>query len=161
MISWAKVTIRAIALGNSALGTAGLLLQADSAFRFSQKNQFSSAAPYETYAYWVMASISFALAFVAFLSGFFLWRADRSALRLCNWLFGSQLLYWVGKSILDIGLVTSKSEQAHLYATSIARATGIANMGTAPQIVLLYPVWALVLLNLAYWRMRKANPLFR
>jgi hypothetical protein len=40
----------------------------------------------------------------------------------------------------------------------IGAVNGIGNVGLGLQVVSLYPVWVLVLLNLAYWRMRKAEP---
>src|SRR5260370_25914516 len=86
---------------------------------------------------------------LALISGFFLWRTSRSALRLCNLLFGAQLVYWVGGAMLDVMLATSKSEWAHRLVTSLASVGGIGNMGLAQQVLSLYPVWALLLLNLA------------
>jgi hypothetical protein len=156
--TWPKITIRTIALGNIVIGAMGLYLQVDSAIRFSQRHQFTSIRPYETHAYWVTACTSLVFASLALLSGFFQWRTGRSALRLCNWLFGSQLVYWIGSAMLVVMLVTSKCEWAHRLGMSIGAVGGIGEMGTAPQVVSLYPVWVLVLLNLAYWRMGKAEP---
>ena len=104
-----------------------------------------------------MVCIGTVFALLVFLSGFLLWRADRPALRLCNLLFGSELVYWVGGPMVDVLLVTSKSEWDHRVATSIGAVWGIGNMGIAPQLLSLYPVWVLLLLNLAYWRMGKAE----
>ena len=157
MTIWPKITIRAIALASIVMGAMGLFLQVDSVIRFSQRHQFAAARPYETYAYLSMVCIGTVFAFLVFLSGFFLWRADRPALRLCNLLFGSELVYWVGGPMVDVLLVTSKSEWAHRVATSIGAVWGIGNMGIGPQVVSFYPVWVLVVLNLAYWRMGKAE----
>lgn len=157
-MTWPKATIRTIALGNVVVGAMGLYLQTDSVVRFSQRHQFTSTRPYETYAYCILACISFVFASLALVSGFFLWRTGRAALRLCNILFGSQLVYWVGIAMLDVMLVKSKSEWAHHFVMSIAAVSGVGNMGLAPQVLSLYPVWVLVLLNLAYWRMWKAEP---
>jgi len=158
MTTWPKITIRTIALGNIAMGALGLFLQLDSAVRFSQRHQFIGTRPGETYAYSTLACIAFAFALLALVSGFFLWRTSRSALRLCNLLFGSELIYWVAGAMSDVILATSKSEWAHNFATSVASVSGVGNMGLAPQVLSLYPVWALVLLNLAYWRAGKAEP---
>jgi len=157
MTIWPKITIRAIALASIVMGAMGLFLQVDSVIRFSQRHQFAAARPYETHAYLFMVCIGTVFAFLVFLSGFFLWRADRPALRLCNLLFGSELVYWVGGPMVDVLLVTSKSEWDHRVATSIGAVWGIGNMGIAPQLLSLYPVWVLLLLNLAYWRMGKAE----
>jgi hypothetical protein len=158
--TWPKATIRAIAVANAVLGAAGLFLQADAAIRFSQRNQFSSSVPYLSYMFWVTASVSFALASIALISSFFLWRIDHRALRLCNWLFGAELVYWVGNGLLEVMLATSKSEWAHHFAMSMAGAGGIGNMGMAPQFLSLYPAWAIVILNFAYRRMDKVDPSF-
>ncbi len=152
MTTWPRITIRTIAVGNVAMGAIGLFLQIDSVVRFSQRHQFAPTRPFETYAYWVVACMAFVFASLALISGFFLWRTSRSALRLCNLLFGAQLVYWVGGAMLDVMLATSKSEWAHRLVTSLASVGGIGNMGLAPQVLSLYPVWALMLLNLAYRR---------
>jgi len=156
--TWPKITIRTIALGNVVMGGFGLFLQIDGVIRSSLRHQFTATRPHETYAYWVIACMCFAFVSLTLLSGFLLWRAGRPALRLCNWLFGSQLVYWVGSSVLDVRLLTSKSEWAHRLVTSIGAVSGVGNVGLGPQVLSLYPVWVLVLLNLAYWRMGKAEP---
>jgi hypothetical protein len=156
--TWPKISIRTIALGNVAMGGFGLYLQIDGAIRFSQRHQFTSTRPYETYAFWVIVCIGFVFASLTLLSGFFLWRTGRPALRLCNWLFGSELVYWFGSSMLDVMLLTSKSEWAHRLGMSIGAVGGVGNVGLGPQVFSLYPVWVLLLLNLAYWRMGKAEP---
>jgi hypothetical protein len=74
-------------------------------------------------------------------------------------LFGAELVYFVGGAMLEVTLVTSKSEWAHRLAISIASVGGIGNMGIALQVLSLYPVWVLLLLNLAYWRMWKTEQL--
>ena len=158
MSIWPKITIRTVALANIVMGAVGLFLQVDSVIRFSRRHQFTVAKPDEAYAYWVIVCIGFVFVSLTLLSGFFLWRTTRNGLRLCNLLFGSQLVYWVGGGILDVMLVTSKSEWAHRVVMSIAAASGIGNVGLGPQLLSLYPVWVLLLLNLAYWRMRKAEP---
>jgi len=156
--TWPKITIRTIALGNVLIGGFGLFLQIDSVIRFSQRHQFTATRPYETYAYWATICIGFVFVSLTLLSGFFLWQTGRPALRLCNWLFGSQVVYWVGSSMLDVRLLTSKSELAHRLGMSIGAVSGVGNVGLGPQVLSLYPVWVLVLLNLAYWRMGKAEP---
>jgi|HubBroStandDraft_6_1064221.scaffolds.fasta_scaffold739387_1 hypothetical protein len=148
--TWPKSVIRAVAIANVLLGGLGLYLQVDSALRFIQRSQLGFSTPL---VYWITASISFALTLATFLSSFFLWRTDRRALLLCNWLFGTELVYWVGGSMLDVMLVTSKYEWAHRFVMSTATASGIGNMGIAPQVLVLYPVWALILLNIAYRRL--------
>jgi hypothetical protein len=60
--------------------------------------------------------------------------------------------------MLVVMLATSKSEWAHRLGMSVGAIGGVGDMGTAPQVVSLYPIWVLVLLNLAYWRMGKAEP---
>jgi hypothetical protein len=60
--------------------------------------------------------------------------------------------------MLDVTLVTSKSEWAHRLGMSVGAVSGVGDMGLGPQVVSLYPVWVLVFLNLAYWRIGKAEP---
>src|SRR5260370_42459707 len=84
MTTWPRITIRTIAVGNVAMGAIGLFLQIDSVVRFSQRLQFAPTRPFEPYAYWVVACLAFVFASLALMSGFFLWRTSRSALRLCN-----------------------------------------------------------------------------
>jgi hypothetical protein len=59
--------------------------------------------------------------------------------------------------MLEVMLATSKSDWAHRFVMSLGSVTGIGNMGLAPQVLTLYPVWAPVLLNLAYWRKEGAD----
>lgn len=94
MTTWPKITIRTIAVGNVTMGALGLFLQLESAVRFSQRHQFIGTRPGETYVYSTLACIAFAFALLALVSGFFLWRTSRTTLRLCNLLFGSELVYW-------------------------------------------------------------------
>jgi hypothetical protein len=151
MKTWPRAIIRFIAIANILLGGFGLYLQADSARRFIQRNQLGFSLPQ---VYWAVASISFAVALATLLFGFFLWRTDRIALRLCNWLFGFELVYWVGTAMFEFALWSSKAEWAHSLSTNMAGAGGIGNMGTALQFISGYPVWALILLNVAYRRMK-------
>lgn len=151
MKTWPKAVIRFLAAANILLGGSGLYLQADSARRFIQRNQLGFSIPQ---VYWITASISFALALATLLFGFFLWRRDRRALLLCNWLFGFELVYWVGTAMFEFALWSSRAEWAHSLGKNLAGAGGIGNMGTALQLISLYPVWALILLNVAYWRMK-------
>ena len=158
MITCPKIIIRTIALVNIVMGGFGLFLQIDGVIRSSLRHQFNAAGPYETYAYWGIVCICFAFVSLTLLSGFLLWRTGRPALRLCNWLFGSELVYWVGSSMLVVMLLTSKGEWTHRLGMSIGAVSGVGNVGLGPQILFLYPVWVLVLLNLAYWLMGKAEP---
>src|SRR5258707_13009562 len=133
MTIWPKITIRTIALANIVMGAMGLFLQIDSLIRFYRTYQFTVARPYEAYAYWVIVCIGFVFVSLTLLSGFFLWQTGPPTLRFCNWLFGSQLAYWVGSSMLVVILVTFKREWAHRFVMSIAAERGMGNVGLAPR----------------------------
>jgi len=91
------------------------------------------------------------------LGGLLLLRTDRRGLRVCNFLFVAEVLYWIGTPLIGFYLTMSLTTRrwAAGVSSSVAGATGIGNMGLAPQILTGYPIIALVLLNLAFRRLAR------
>jgi hypothetical protein len=89
------------------------------------------------------------LLFVAALgvSGISLLIAGVNAIRFVNVVFVAEVLYFA------ISLWPFPGQVAH----SIAEAYGIGNVGITPQMVVGYPLIALLVLNLARCRLRKSN----
>jgi hypothetical protein len=155
--AWPKYAVRSIAFGNLVMCAVGILLQIDAMIRVAQRPQLSNVSTYAMRAFWAMACISMIFGVVGFISVPLLWHLEDSGRRLCNWLFGTELAYWVANSQITILLVMSNNEWIHSLGKTMGHARASGAMATAPQFLTLYPVWALVLLNLAYRAINKST----
>jgi len=135
----------------------GAPLQIDAMIRIARGPQFSNVSPYAMRVFWAMACVSMIFGVIGLISVPPLWHLDDGGRRLCNWLFGTELVYWVANSQITILLAMSNSEWIHSLGTSMGPARASGGMATAPQFLTLYPVWALVLLNLAYRAKNKST----
>lgn len=152
-MTWEKIVLRGLGTTNVVMGAMGVYLQTDGLIRFSRQHSFADS--HDVKAFWIMTSICLAIVAVTLISGILLWKMGRWAARLCIACFAFELAYWLGSSVVRVSLITSHGDRAHTLAASLARVTGIANVGISPQILSFYPVWALLLLCWALARLQK------
>ncbi|MDE3179096.1 MAG: hypothetical protein KGM47_05485, partial [Acidobacteriota bacterium] len=103
---------------------------------------------YLAQAYYTMTSIDLVCLVVMLVAAVCLLRLRRLGLIICNYLFGFQIAYLFAFAVLALGLPESSQ-----LAKGLAGAFGIGTMGTALEGGFVYPVVALVALNVAYRRL--------
>jgi len=156
----ARPIIRAFGIVHLLMAAFGLLLCGETAFHFPQRNPWSPAQPYLAQVFWTMTTINFLFLLTLVVCGLWCLRTDRRGLRLCNLLFTLEILYWAVPPVLALylGLALKQHAWAVGLSRSIGGAAGIGNMGLSPQILTAYPVFALIVLNVVYHRLRPAQP---
>jgi hypothetical protein len=105
-------------------------------------------APYVRQAYFVLALVDLGCLLLLTVGGVYLLRLNRLGLRICNLVFPVEIGWFLAGSCVPLALGMSGGKWASL-GRSIAAAGGIGSLGSAPQILVGYPVFALIFLNLA------------
>jgi len=150
---WAQRVIRAFGVVSLLMAAFGLALCSETALHFRGLNRWNPSEPYLALVFWVMTGINFVFLLALAAGGLLLLKLDRKGLRLCNTLFAAEILYWLGAAIGGLYLALRGHEWAAGLWRSFAGASGIGNMGIAPQILTFFPVIGLVVLNLAFRRL--------
>jgi hypothetical protein len=117
-----------------------------------------SGQPYLPQVFYIYTTVDLICLVLGLVSAVPLWGLRRSGLLLCNLLFGFELLFWMVGSALAIGFIDSSSQVLRGVASSIAGASGFADIGLAPQFITAYPVIALIALNVAYHKLQRMEP---
>lgn len=96
--------------------------------------------PYDARAYYFLVTTN-ALFFLAiFLTGYWLILIRRRGVVFSNYVFSSEILFWVLSIAVDLALGMSANATAVKVGTSLAAMGGVGNMGIAPQILTAYPL---------------------
>jgi len=153
---WPKILLRAFGVGNLFHAVVGAYFLVDGLARFLRRTG-DPTVPYETSAYYTRWVVN--LVFVALLlpSGALLLRLRRRGITFSNYLFGSEIAYFLGSAAMELALSMSKNHELLLLGHSLAATAGIGNMGTALQLTTAYPLVALLALNLARRRLDRAS----
>lgn len=138
---WAFSVMRIFGAANLILAVAGFLLVASIVWR-KLRLSLGSSVPYVEQFFWVMTIINLVFLSILVITGVRLCRRDVAAVRICNWLFGAEILYFFLIAAFWIMLPEP-------LAKGVAGASGGGDMGIAPQILTGYPVIAIIALNLA------------
>ncbi len=148
----AGFAVRAFAVTNVVMVVVGLYFLFDSLNGFIPERFPPAEFPYIAQVYYTMTAIDLACLLALLLGTPFLWHLDRRGLVICSAVFAFEILYLIGDSFLGLALADSGT-RARLIGNTMAAASGIGGMGTAPQIVTGYPIIGLIVLNIFYRRL--------
>jgi hypothetical protein len=126
---------------------AGLYLLTGSLPRIVARLEDSPGEPYVREAYFTMTIVDLCCLVALAIGGMHLLRLKRRGLVISSIVFVTEIVWFIATGALELALGMSGGRWA-LLGMSIAGAGGIGGLGTAPQILTAYPVWALVALNL-------------
>ncbi|MGA3168502.1 MAG: hypothetical protein ABSF14_20560 [Terriglobia bacterium] len=144
---WGHRVIRAFGALNILFAAVGVYAVSGTAVSVFARLQDSADQPYVREAYYIMTLVDLACLLALTVGGTYLWRLSRRGLVISNVVFVTEIAWFIGNVALALALGMSGGRWG-LLGGSIAAAGGIGAMGTAPQIITAYPVWALVALNL-------------
>ena len=144
---WGRILIRSFGIANWCYGLTGSYLLVDGLWR----GRHFGFGPnlYEAQAYYFDLAINALFLFGIFLSGYWLILIRRRGAVLSNYVFSTEILFFVLSSWVSLMLAMSRNATAASIGTSFGAVGGIGNMGTALQLLTGYPVIALVALNIA------------
>lgn len=147
------MTIRTVALLTALTGAIGMGFVVDSLFRFPLRMRAYAVEPYYPNVLWTSVAINFACLVALWVAAVLLWRLKQSGRWLSNIVFSFEILYFLGIAFLGLYLSMSGDERVQAIANAIGAAGGTGNMGLALHLITGFPVWALIAINLAYWRL--------
>ncbi len=130
--------IRSVAVVNLALGSMGLVTEVNTIRSFLLLMRAGKLDPNLARPFFVMSTITLLLLLGLAVASYYLIRLKPSGPLLVNIVFAAEILYLV--SLIFLGNVLDHS---------FAGAVGIANMGLSFQRVIFYPVFGLIVLNIA------------
>ena len=145
MADWGRTLIRSFGIANWLFGLSGTYLLVEGLRR---ANHFGPH-PYEAKTYYFLVTLNALFLFAIFLTGYWLILVRRQGAILSNYVFSTEILFWVLSSLVSLKLVMSSNPTASSIGMSLGAVWGIGNMGTALQFLTAYPLIALVALNLA------------
>ena len=116
--------------------------------------------PYYDQVFYARSAVNLLFLVGLLVGSVFLWRLRRRGLLICNVVFGGEILYLLLCNGFEICAWLSGGTIG-LIAQAMGAAGGTGEMGTAAQMITGYPLIALLVLNLAYYRLRQANVLPR
>ena len=154
---WAVLTIRGFGFAHIIFALVGIYLTGEAQIRFAQTPSLGRAGPYRFEVFYAMVVIDLLCNLTLLYTAGFLFRLERRGLLIANVLFIVELVYLIGRNLASVGLGLLGGE-AVLLGQSIAEASTIASLATAPQHWLGYPVTPLIVLNLAYLRLFRPQP---
>lgn len=150
-VDWPSVAYRSVGIANFLMAAAGAFFLGSSILVVPTRLGNDPTEPYFLAAFWTMVIIN--INFLAFLvfGSIRLFQLRGIGITICNIVFSAEVVYFVVISLLWFFPST--------VSKSVAGATGIGNMGIAPQLPFGYPFIALGCLNLARWYRRRKRPL--
>ena len=151
-LTWGPRIIRAFGVLNILFAAAGVYLASGHAIEISVSLHDCAEEPYVREAYIIMTVVDLCCILALAVGGMYLLRLKRRGLVISCIVFVTEIAWFFGTAAL--WLAGMSGGRGELVGTSIAAASGIGGMGTAPQILTAYPIWALVVLIL----MRRSFP---
>jgi hypothetical protein len=154
---WAMRIIRFFGVANILLGSVGLLAALDSV-RLFRGGPLHPTYPCLAEAFYVESSIDLVCVVSTIGGGIYLWRFTRAGLTISNAVFGFEIAnFLLDYPLLRLVLRLVLGNRPGLCDEAIGSVGGIGNMGTGIQLVIVYPLVALIALNLAYCKLRRAQ----
>src|SRR5208282_380527 len=148
MKDWRKFVVCLFGLLDFLYGAAGAYFVLDGLVRVRQNVQHLAKFRYEPIAFDVELAINALLLAGLIVTGYWLVRLDRRGTVLSNCVFSFEILFWVATTVVGLALAMSHNKTAEEVSNGMAAVAGIANMGTALQILTGYPIIGLVVLNI-------------
>jgi hypothetical protein len=153
MKHWSKLAVRFVGALNLAYGLLGAVFLIDTLVRTGPRIRNSSDFPYERVVFDLQTTVNAVFLLGLLLAGYWLLRICRRGAILSNLVLSLEILYFLLSGGAGLFMLMSASPTAKSVALSMANPNGDA--GIALQIITLYPVIALVVLNIARWRMNR------
>ncbi len=151
MRTWQTIIVRVFSLTNILQAAAGFFLISNGFFRVAARFE-STGRQYALLPYYLMAMVNLAFLLGLVVGSVYLWRLRARGLHMCNLLFVCELAYWL--LIWRLSSVPRSSGNGttmiQLLCRGLDDAAVMGNAGLWPQIVTLYPIFGLILLNIAY-----------
>lgn len=147
MRDWGRILIRSFGIANWFYGLTGTYFLVDGLRRVHQFGL--GPRPYEAKAYYFLVTINAVFLVAIFLTGYWLVLIRRRGAVFSNYLFSTEILFFVLYSLVEFKLGMSGNTTAASVGMSLAAVWGIGNMGTSLQLLTGYPLIALIALNLA------------
>ena len=148
--------IRTFGIANILLGILGILLLLSSLSQKLLVPQLGLSTPYYAEVYLARGAINALCVSMLIYAGIGLYRLERTALAISNGLFAFEIFYLYVDSIMGFLLEVRGGRRA-LFAHALDATWGTGNMGVGPQLIPVYPLLALIALNLAYRKLGPAN----
>ena len=153
MRGWAVKLVRAIAITNALFVVGGLYLLADSLLRHHQFGQWAAHAPYYNPSFYLQTLVNLVFLVGLAVGSISLWRLSPAGRRICNVVFGGEIVYFLGSAIFSLA--------AMLHGGTlglIGQAIGVTgDMGINLQLITAYPVIALIVMNFAFRKIQPAR----
>ena len=150
MKRWARILIRALSVANLLQAVVGLVVMGEGVFRATARFE-TTGRHYAVFPYRAMIVINLVFLLTLIVGSIYLWKLSRRGLHVCNVLFFSELGYWLLLQRLSSASFGGGTT-AESFRIALDEAAVMGNMGLWPQLLTLYPLIALLLLNLAYWK---------
>ena len=161
MKTWTVRLLRSFGVLHIVFGLAGFALAIELLRRYSAAPIRPDDLRFEPAAYYTCTALNLIFVSVLVFAGILLLRADLRGVRLSNWLFATEIAYWLLTSTLGLFLTMSHRPTLSVLGLSMGAVGGIGNMGISPQILTGYPIIALVALNLLRKRLLQAGTLVK
>lgn len=154
MRDWGRTLIRSFGIANWFYGLTGAYFLVDGVWRVHHFGILghSGRYPHEASQYYFLVTINAIFIISILITGYWLILIRRQGVIFSNFLFLSEILFWVLDAIVSFKLLMSGisgNAAAASFGKSLGAVEGIGNMGTNLQLVTAHPVIALVALNLA------------
>jgi hypothetical protein len=142
---WGRTLVRSFGIANWFYGLTGAYFLVDGLWRANHFGPY----PYEARAYYFLVTINALFLLAIFLTGYWLILIRRRGVVLSNYVFSTEILFFVLPPLVSLKLVMSGNANAVSVGMSLAAVEGIGNMGTILQLLTAYPLIALIALNVA------------
>lgn len=147
MRDWGRILIRSFGIANCLFGLIGAWFLIETQWIVHVRHLWPS--PYDARAYYFLVTINSLFVLATLLAGYWLILIRRQGVVFSNYVFSSEILFWVVSTAVELALGMSGNATAVSVGRSLAAMGGVGNMGTAPQILTAYPLIALIALSLA------------
>jgi len=154
---WPTLTLKVVALIDLIFGVSGAyFIVSQLAIFHSGAIPYDSHFPYKLQAYFVMTSVNALLVACYIPTAVYVGRLKPAGRWMTNVLLGAQLLWEYGWALAALGASMAGGTWA-LVGQSMAAVSGIGGMGTALGTIIAYPIWGIILTNLAYRKIHRSD----
>lgn len=156
MRPWAGVVLRAFAIVNVLFATFGLYFLVRTVLGVYASGPRPDHLPFYPQAFYGRSIINLLFLLALLVGSVFLWRLQRRGLVICNIVFAGEILYFLATVLFGFASIFATGIIA-LIGDSIAATAGTGNMGINAQLLTGYPIIALIVLNIAFRKLRQAK----
>ena len=156
MKRWPEISIRFFGALQWLLCAVGLWFLFQTVFTFTVRREFFGDNPFQARIFYARSVIN--LVFIALLiwAGYLLLKLERRGVIATNWTLISEFGYFLLTIAVGLAFGLSGRENLELIGNAMGATAGIGDMGIAPHFVSGYPILALLVLNLARWKLDRS-----